>query len=61
MTKPYTRPCKQVAGITHRPELAPDPHNIFSEAPYENLTSALLFGGYLKNRWGFSVPSLQSI
>ena len=40
-------------------ELAPT--RIFSEAPYENLTSALLFGGYLKNRWGFSVPSLQSI
>ena len=29
--------------------------------PYENLTSALLFGGYLKNQWGFSVPSMQSI
>ena len=40
-------------------ELAPT--RIFSEAPYENLTSALLFGGYLKNRWGFAVPSLQSI
>ena len=38
------------------------PRPAFSpNAPYENLTSALLFGGYLKNRWGFSVPSLQSI
>ena len=48
----------QQAGFTGL-ELAPT--RIFSEAPYENLTSALLFGGYLKNRWGFSVPSLQSI
>lgn len=48
----------QQAGFTGL-ELAPT--RIFSEAPYENLTSALLFGSYLKNRWGFSVPSLQSI
>ena len=48
----------QQAGFTGL-ELAPT--RIFSETPYENLTSALLFGGYLKNRWGFSVPSLQSI
>ena len=48
----------QQAGFTGL-ELAPT--RIFSEAPYENLTSALLFGGYLKNRWVFSVPSLQSI
>ena len=46
MTKPYTRPCSK-AGFTGL-ELAPT--RIFSEAPYENLTSALLFGGYLKNR-----------
>lgn len=39
----------QQAGFTGL-ELAPT--RIFSEAPYENLTSALLFGGYLKNRWG---------
>mgnify|MGYP002600732748 CR=1 FL=1 len=43
----------QQAGFTGL-ELAPT--RIFSETPYENLTSALLFGGYLKNRWGFSVP-----
>ena len=42
----------QQAGFTGL-ELAPT--RIFSEAPYENLTSELLFGGYLKNRWGFSV------
>ena len=48
----------QQAGFTGL-ELAPT--RSFSDAPYENLTSALLFGGYLKNRWGFSVPSLQSI
>ena len=48
----------QQAGFTGL-ELAPT--RIFSETPYENLTSALLFGGYLKNRWGFSVPILQSI
>ena len=40
-------------------ELAPT--RIFPEAPYEQLSSAALFGGYLKNRWGFSVPSIQSI
>ena len=40
-------------------ELAPT--RIFPEEPYENLTSAALFGGYLLNRWGFTVPSLQSI
>ena len=51
-------PQAQQAGFTGL-ELAPT--RIFSEEPYENLTSALLFGGYLKNRWGFSVPSLQSI
>ena len=37
------------------------PTRIFPAEPYENLTSAALFGGYLKNRWGFAVPSLQSI
>lgn len=37
------------------------PTRIFPAEPYENLTSAALFGGYLKNRWGFEVPSLQSI
>ncbi len=40
-------------------ELAPT--RIFPEQPYEQLTSAMLFGGYLKNRWGFCVPSIQSI
>ena len=40
-------------------ELAPT--RIFPEEPYEQLTSAMLFGGYLKNRWGFCVPSIQSI
>lgn len=37
------------------------PTRIFPAEPYENLTGAALFGGYLRNRWGFSVPSLQSI
>lgn len=40
-------------------ELAPT--RIFPEQPYDNLSSAALFGGYLHNRWGFSVPSMQSI
>ena len=48
----------QQAGFTGL-EIAPT--LIFPEMPYENLTSALLFGGYLKNQWGFSVPSMQSI
>ena len=48
----------QRAGFTGL-EIAPT--RIFPEMPYENLTSALLFGGYLKNQWGFSVPSMQSI
>lgn len=29
--------------------------------PYDNLSAAALFGGYLLNRWGFTVPSMQSI
>ena len=33
------------------------PTRIFPEYPYENLTGAALFGGYLLNRWGFHVPS----
>lgn len=37
------------------------PTRIFPQLPYENLTGAALFGGYLLNRWGFSVPSMQSI
>ena len=48
----------QQAGFTGL-EIAPT--RIFPENPYENLTSAALFGGYLKHRWGFEVPSLQSI
>ena len=48
----------QQAGFTGL-EIAPT--RIFPAEPYENLTSAALFGGYLKNRWGFEVPSLQSI
>ena len=40
-------------------ELAPT--LIYPEQPYDNLSSAALFGGYLHNRWGFSVPSMQSI
>ena len=40
-------------------ELAPT--RIFPQQPYDQLSSAILFGGYLKNRWGFSVPSIQSI
>ena len=47
----------QQAGFTGL-EIAPT--RIFPEMPYENLTSALLFGGYLKNQWA-SVPSMQSI
>lgn len=48
----------QAAGFTGL-ELAPT--RIFPDRPYEQLTPAMLFGGYLKNRWGFAVPSLQSI
>lgn len=48
----------QQAGFTGL-ELAPT--RIFPDRPYEQLTSAALFGGYLKNRWGLSVPSIQSI
>ena len=48
----------QQAGFTGL-EIAPT--RIFPAEPYENLTAAALFGGYLKNRWGFAVPSLQSI
>ena len=33
------------------------PTRIFPEYPYENLTGAALFGGYLLNRWG--VPCTQ--
>ena len=40
-------------------ELAPT--RIFPERPYDCLSSAALFGAYLKSAWGFSVPSLQSI
>lgn len=40
-------------------ELAPT--RIFPQAPYENLNGAALFGGYLRSRWGFCVPSIQSI
>ena len=48
----------QQAGFTGL-ELAPT--RIFPDRAYEQLTSAALFGGYLKNRWGLSVPSIQSI
>ena len=37
------------------------PTRVFPESPYDALTGAALFGGYLKNRWGFAVPSMQSI
>ena len=37
------------------------PTRIFPEYPYEYQTGAALFGGYLLNRWGFHVPSMQSI
>lgn len=40
-------------------ELAPT--RVFGEAPYENLSSAALFGGYLRQKYGFCVPSMQSI
>lgn len=48
----------QQAGFTGL-EIAPT--RIFPAEPYENLTAAALFGGYLKNKWGFAVPSIQSI
>lgn len=48
----------QAAGFTGL-EVAPT--RIFPQEPYENLTGAALFGGYLLNRWGFVVPSIQSI
>lgn len=37
------------------------PTRVFPQAPYENLNGAALFGGYLREKWGFSVPSMQSI
>ena len=37
------------------------PTRIFPQEPYENLSAAALFGGYLLNRWGLRVPSMQSI
>lgn len=37
------------------------PTRIFPEQPYDCLSSAALFGGYLKQVYGLSVPSLQSI
>lgn len=40
-------------------ELAPT--RVFPQDPYDQLSSAALFGGYLKNKWGFAVPSIQSI
>lgn len=40
-------------------ELAPT--RIFPEQPYENLTGAALFGSYLRQSYGFAVPSIQSI
>lgn len=48
----------QQAGFTGL-ELAPT--RLFPEAPYDNLNGAALFGGYLRSRWGFCVPSIQSI
>lgn len=48
----------QQAGFTGL-ELAPT--RIFPRDPYENLNAAALFGGYLRSRWGFCVPSIQSI
>ena len=48
----------QAAGFTGL-EVAPT--RIFPQQPYENLTPAALLGGYLLNRWGFAVPSMQSI
>lgn len=48
----------QAAGFTGL-ELAPT--RIFPAPAYEHLNGAALFGGYLKNRWGFAVPSIQSI
>lgn len=48
----------QAAGFTGL-EIAPT--RVFPAPPYAHLNGAALFGGYLKNRWGFAVPSLQSI
>jgi sugar phosphate isomerase/epimerase len=40
-------------------ELAPT--RIFPQQPYENLSAAALFGGWLHQKYGFCVPSIQSI
>lgn len=40
-------------------ELAPT--RIFPDAPYDNLSSAALFGAYLHSQYGLAVPSIQSI
>lgn len=37
------------------------PTRVFGPDPYDNLTGAALFGGYLRQKYGFSVPSMQSI
>lgn len=36
------------------------PTRIFPEYPYENLTGAALFGGYLLNRWGSMYPACKA-
>lgn len=37
------------------------PTRIFPDQPYDCLNAAALFGGYLRQRWGLAVPSMQSI
>ena len=37
------------------------PTRIFPAPPYDNLSAAVLFGGYLHQKFGLAVPSMQSI
>lgn len=37
------------------------PTRIFPAPPYDNLSAAALFGGYLHQKYGLAVPSMQSI
>ncbi len=37
------------------------PTRIFPAPPYDNLSAAVLFGGYLHQKYGLAVPSMQSI
>ena len=37
------------------------PTRVFPERPYDNLPGAALFAGVMWQKYGFSIPSMQSI